>query len=527
LAWWVGVWLGCPAVIKLRKAPHAKQDLFIALSCLEQLYGGAKRGGKSYALAMKAILLSVLFPGNRGAMYRKTLPDLKESLLQAFWDVLPNELLATDHHGGHHKTDRVIYLRTIQDGMISTIYYGGLGEAIEFEAAKGKTYGWFEIDEPSEIDERIYLQLLAQLTHVLPNGNRPPYMALLGSNPEPGWLEQRFDPEKKHWRMKGDNPERAYIQALPSDNPFLPPGYVEHLLNNYPPEWVKKYVMGSWEVSEGQVFMLFDRPTHCISPPSREYVMGLNLISSIDHAATGVSCKLVVGVDRDDNVIALGEYYRRNLPIQTHAENMKFLIWRFAGMKDPSLTARIMQQVLIPGGDRGKLQYGMDYILIDPACRQRVIQGKGRAGEAKLSSIIDEYRECGISATPAHNAMEAGIERINSHLICKQHHINPFTRQPNAPAFYVVEADCPNLVREMINWQRKAMAGGDIKHVGDDHAIDNLRYIMLSRPRRPEMAPGDWAALLPQERHFKRLHDKWASKFARQDPNPNQWSFTA
>src|SRR5262249_49528794 len=140
----------------------------------EKLFGGAKRGGKSAAICMHIVLLSLGFPGNRGLLARKNMTDLLDSTLFEFEHIVPKEIYE------HRRHDRVI---SFPNG--SQLIYRGLGEESEFDKAKSVTIGYLTVDEPSEIPEAAFNQLNAQLTHVLPDGRRPPYMALLGSNPEP------------------------------------------------------------------------------------------------------------------------------------------------------------------------------------------------------------------------------------------------------------------------------------------------------------------------------------------------------
>ena len=39
-----------------------------------------------------------------------------------------------------------------------------------------------------------------------------------------------------------------FVRALPRDNPYTPDGYEQNLRDNFPAEWVEKYLEGSWDV---------------------------------------------------------------------------------------------------------------------------------------------------------------------------------------------------------------------------------------------------------------------------------------
>jgi PBSX family phage terminase large subunit len=319
--------------IELILPPHEQQRKFINAAQLEQLYGGAKRGGKSVALAMKIALLSLQFPGNRGLLARKDFTDLRDSTLTTFFQVLPSELILD-----WNKSERLIQIKT--GAQPSQVLYRGLGDVHEVEKSKGIDLGWLAIDEPSEIDEATYLMLRAQLTWVLPNGTRPPYMCLLASNPEPGWVKRRF--------ITNPAPGTIFIPSLPRDNPGLPAGWEGDLRNSYPPDWINKYLEGSWDVAEGQVFTEFDRQTHIVDRINPAH---MKLAAAIDHATTGTTCMVIVGLDSSGNINVLAEYYRQNALVSQHAAAMQKLMAEFGGKKR------------------------FDYILIDPSTESKTQQG--------------------------------------------------------------------------------------------------------------------------------------------------------
>jgi phage terminase large subunit len=61
--------------------PNEKQKLFFESSKRYIGYGGARGGGKSWALRTKFVLLACSYPGLRLLLLRKTLPELRENHL--------------------------------------------------------------------------------------------------------------------------------------------------------------------------------------------------------------------------------------------------------------------------------------------------------------------------------------------------------------------------------------------------------------------------------------------------------------
>ena len=61
--------------------PNEKQKLFFESEKRFIGYGGARGGGKSWALRTKFILLAFYYPGLKLLLLRKTLPELRENHL--------------------------------------------------------------------------------------------------------------------------------------------------------------------------------------------------------------------------------------------------------------------------------------------------------------------------------------------------------------------------------------------------------------------------------------------------------------
>ena len=109
---------------------------------------------------------------------------------------------------------------------------------------------WAAVDECSEIDEDAFYLLSSRMPRwklpygpVLEDKDKKIY---LGSNPQMGWLYDRF---VKYYEGIGEkDPDFAFVPSLPSDNPYAPKGYVESLIKVFPEDMVKRYVFGDWHV---------------------------------------------------------------------------------------------------------------------------------------------------------------------------------------------------------------------------------------------------------------------------------------
>lgn len=194
------------------------------------LYGGARGGGKSYLGCRRAVELAEEHPGIRGYLCRAegvtfkrttfvTLIDKVDVLSRPGWT-----LRSSDQYFVHSNGSR--------------LDYGGLASNEDRDKLKSMELTFAFVDEASDVDP-ISARTLEASCHRQPEFADLSFV-LYASNPEPCWLQFDFVDEAK--------PGRAYVPALPTDNPFLDPHYVEHLRETYAelPELLDAYLNGSW-----------------------------------------------------------------------------------------------------------------------------------------------------------------------------------------------------------------------------------------------------------------------------------------
>lgn len=213
--------------------PIAKQDQAHRCPARYPFYGGAMRGGKSVWLCRSGMSLSLEFEGNVGLLCRWELSSFKRTT-QVTWDKFVPDFLIKRHY----KADS---LYEFYNG--SLVYYMGLRPSSTFNALdrlKSLELGWFGIDESTEVEKQYFDLLKTRLSLRLPDGTFPRYRGMLTGNPEPGWVAETF--------VEQELPDHAFIQALPSENPHIPPDYIEQQRQDLPDELFQQYIEGSWDV---------------------------------------------------------------------------------------------------------------------------------------------------------------------------------------------------------------------------------------------------------------------------------------
>jgi hypothetical protein len=112
-------------------------------------------------------------------------------------------------------------------------------------------------DEADTANKRVAEQATRMALARLRAGNVQQFYA--ATTPEGyGWAFDTFD------RNAGE--DTALIRARTMDNPYLPDGFVDSLMANYPPQLIKSYLEGQWvNLNTGQVYDRFDRAKHVVA----------------------------------------------------------------------------------------------------------------------------------------------------------------------------------------------------------------------------------------------------------------------
>ncbi len=310
-----------PLEVVIDYNPEPQQAKFHAAPELEKLYGGAVGGGKSVSLCMEGLQLSLDFPGNRGYLARKTFNDFRKTTMKTFFDFVPEGLIRK-----YNKSENLVTIKNYP--VDSEIQFG---DCENVSKLKSLNLGWYGIDEASEIDRDIKMILDSRLRlsarHSIPgwrqvenNGTvswTPDYYALFASNPEPCFLYDDFvNPET---RLK----DHIFVPALPTDNSYLPPGYVDRLIANGDEDWIKRYIEGSWKVFEGQIYKDFIRERNVIRP--FQIPVHWKRYRSIDLGVDDPTVCTWIAVAPSKDVYIYKEYYESNRATDDHAEDICFM----------------------------------------------------------------------------------------------------------------------------------------------------------------------------------------------------------
>ena len=147
--------------------PNEKQKLFLLARKKIVGYGGARGGGKSWVLRLKAKLLSLRYPGIRQCLVRKTYRELEENHI---WE-LRKMLLGIARYNSSKKTF------IFNNGSTLTLQY--CAKDADIDNFQGVEYDVVFIDEATQLSEFQIKQIMASVRGV----NEFPKRIYLTCNP--------------------------------------------------------------------------------------------------------------------------------------------------------------------------------------------------------------------------------------------------------------------------------------------------------------------------------------------------------
>ena len=331
-----------------------------------------------------------------------------------------------------------IYLKNVFGG-ISKIGFKSCDQGREKFAGASLDYVWFDEEPPYEIYEECIMRVLDKKGDIL--GTMTPLKGL-------SWVYDEI------YLNKYQNPEVFYLTMEWADNPFLDSDEIGLLTKAMSGESLDSRRYGRFSTSQGLVYPEFDESLHIIEPFPLPFEWQSNL--SIDPGLNNpLSCHFY-GKDYDGNIYVVAEHYEQGKDIDYHADAILKLAERLGWKRNAS---------------------GMLEALIDSAAGQRTL--------ASSKSVVELFFERGIAVNPKVNKeLFAGIATVRRFFAAR-------------PARIFIFKSCPNMIREIKSyWWGK----GDCPIKKDDHAMDELRYYLMSHPENK--SPKE---LLPLQARYKAM----------------------
>jgi phage terminase large subunit len=213
----------------------------------EILYGGAAGGGKSALGCLWLIEMCQTYEGSRWLMGRAKLKTLKETTLNTFFQLSSDLGISSQYR--YNAQDHVIYWNNGSQILLKDLFlypadpnFDSLG-SLEITGAF--------VDECNQIVYKAWQILKSRIRYKLNDFGLIP--KLIGScNPAKNWTKTEFYSPDKNGTLPT---QKKFIQALPTDNPHLPPSYIQSL-RELDKNSRERLLLGNWSYDDDPTVLI-------------------------------------------------------------------------------------------------------------------------------------------------------------------------------------------------------------------------------------------------------------------------------
>ena len=427
-------------------APNEKQKLFFRDEHKYVAYGGARGGGKSWAVRVNALLMAARHPGISQMIIRRSYPELYANHIKPFMQLLPKD--------SYKYNDTKKEIRLPNGSCIMFRYCASDKDLLNFQ---GTECDVMYIDEATQLSEEQFRVLSACVRGA---SNGMPKRCYITCNPGGvghGWVKRLFI--DRQYKSGERAEEYNFIQALVKDNRALmeaQPDYIAQL-EALPPKLRKAWLEGAWDVHMGQFFEdFYDRGEHYLD---RKYT------HVIEPFEVPESWRVYRSFDWG---------YNRPFSCGWWAVDFDGVVYR------------ILEMYGCTGSPNEGVRWTPDRVFAQIARTEREhrwLRGRRIGGVADPAiwdaetgeSIAECAARHGIYFTKGDHARIPGWMQLHYRLSFDEN---------GYPMMYVFK-NCRAFIRTLPLLQYDQQRPEDLDSSGEDHIADETRYFLMSRPIKP------------------------------------------
>lgn len=307
-------------------------------------------------------------------------------------------------------------------GGTSRIWFKSCEEGREKFQGSSLDFVWFDEEPPEEIYRECKMRVFDRSGDIF--GTMTPLKGLT------------FIYSEIYLNEKNDS-EVFYIFISWEDNPFLSKNEIDRLTSALPADEIETRKYGRFMLLDsGLIYPEFDPSVNIVEPfdVPPEWQSGISIDPGLSNP---LSCHFYAR-DYDGNVFVIAEHFEENKTIEYHAEKIK------------EIANKLKWKTL---------SNGMIEAFIDSAAKQRTLSSQ--------KNVVDLFYENGIIVNPNVNKdVLSGISKVKSYL-----------KNISGKSRLFIFSCCKNLIREFKTYR---WSGSDSPVKKDDHALDELRYYIMS-----------------------------------------------
>lgn len=237
----------------------------------EILYGGSAGAGKSWLGCLWITSLCLRHDGIRCLIGRTVLQQLKLTTLNTLFETLGAMQLKSGEHYTYNGQSNVITFFNKSEIVLKDLAYQPSDP--NYDSLGGLELTAVFVDEAAQIPQLAFNILKSRIRFKLNEYNLIPKI-LLTCNPGQVWLKKYF---YLPYIDESLEPNKAFVPALPLDNPHLPATYIE-MLRSLPSGQRKRLLEGDWnyEMEADSLFDFDDVSSsvfkHAPKPEDKKYI---------------------------------------------------------------------------------------------------------------------------------------------------------------------------------------------------------------------------------------------------------------
>ncbi len=187
--------------------------------------------------------------GHISAIFEPTAPMLRDILMRTMNDLLDEWQIPYTFRASPLPEYQLQFKEGIHTILLRTI--------LTYQRLRGQNLCAVGFDEADTVNKRDAEQAMNMALARLRSGNVQQFYAT--TTPEGhAWAFETFEKNAKE--------DTRLIKARTADNPYLPEGFIDSLLENYPPQLIQAYLNGNFcNLTTGQVYDKFDRKIHVLN----------------------------------------------------------------------------------------------------------------------------------------------------------------------------------------------------------------------------------------------------------------------
>jgi phage terminase large subunit len=207
----------------------------------EILYGGSAGGGKTFLGCAWIIINCLKYKNTRWLIGRSKLDSLKKTTLKSFFDVCKSWNIKSGVDYTLNSHSNIITFFNGSEIILKDLFL--YPSDPEFDSLGSLEITGAFIDEASQIELKAKNTVASRIRYKLDEYGLTPKI-LMTCNPSRGWIYTEF---YKKWKDEKLEPHRQFIQALITDNPYIPKSYINQLQQSLDRVQKQRLLYGMWE----------------------------------------------------------------------------------------------------------------------------------------------------------------------------------------------------------------------------------------------------------------------------------------